>query len=255
MVLVDRKVLNIVQNNPEGISFKELVSNAGFSDKTVRNAAIRLHNDKQIDYPSPELFEKRRGRKILIRPVFDKELVFSKYESLRKFKKEASRRSPIIFEWIDRKVEDIEDDPIVLSATKYWKVDFRKKTLGVWSLWFFEGDKGWNEITPSDDEFSLKDVIAIHVPKNIYDFDEMLELWENPTLRFEKGIICNWEGKKTLHSKECDSSLHEIIRSLRGSALYSCAGDKKKERKAKKDVKELVQFIIKHGGKIPFTGL
>jgi len=254
MVLVVRKVLNIVQNNPEGISFKELVTKAGFSDKTVRNAAIRLHNDKQIDYPPPELFEKRRGRKILIRPIFDKKLVFRKFKSPRKFKKEVSNYTPIIFEWIDREVEDFEDDPIVLSATEYWKIDFRKKTLRVLGLWFFEGDKGWNEINSGDVEFSLKDVTAIHAPTGISDFDEMLELWENPTLRFEKGIICNWDGGITSHSKECNSSLHETMSRLRDRA-QSTWRDEKEKRKAKNDIKKIVQFIIDHGGKIPFTGL
>jgi len=249
MVLVDRKVLNIVQNNPDGMSFNELVMKAGFSDKTVRKAARKLHDDGLIDYPK----RKKRGKKRLIKPILNKKLVFSKFKSLRKFKKEVSKYTPIIFEWYNKDLE--KNEPNEIYGTDYWKIDFRKKTLRVLGLWFFDDHKGWEEITPNYHDFLLKDVKAIHAPKGINDFDEMLELWENPTLRIKKGIICNWDGKKTSHSKECDSSLHEIMRRLRGRALYSCRGDEKEERRVKNDVKKIVQFILKRGGKIPFTGL
>jgi len=41
---------------------------------------------------------------------------------------------------------------------------------------------------------------------------------------------------------------------VKNRALYS-SDDMREDRKVKNDVKKIVQFIIQHGGKIPFTGL
>jgi len=246
MVQVDRKVVTLLENSPEGLYFMELVRKSGFTDKTVRKACDRLRDNKQIDYPE----QKKNGMKVLVKYIFKKKKVFKKFKNPRKFKAEVSKRTPIIFEWYNKDLEP--HDPIEVYGAQFWKIDFRKKLLNVSNAWFFNDEKGWEEFGPLD--FNLKEVKDIHAPIDINDFDEMLELWENPTLRFEKGIICNWDGRKTSHSKECNSSLHEIMRSLKYRALYSCR-DKKEESKVKKDVAEIVEFILKNGGKIPFTGI
>ena len=231
---LERKLLKIVRGSPQGIGLKELTSMSGYSFKPVQKACKRLDSQKLIRYP----IQKKRGQKISITPIFNREIIFKKFPDAKFIKKISIGTSLVIRLINSQTICGIIDD---MSSDK--------KSVILFDTWNYDSNEGWNSFM-NFLEIPLKNIRSFYLTKKATHIDNVLDLWENPNLQFPKGIICN-RSTTGNHSKECDSELHSAL-----SIIYTRAAETTSSASEARHVvllfRKILRHIIQNGGKIPY---
>ena len=260
----EKIILDIIEKyHPKGIGVNQIATLSRISKSTTIKALNHLVTIGLINYPP-----QKRGKRTLITlkdTSFDQ--LFKKIRKQAKGINAAHADSPPFFvndiygDVYCGHPDDYESRILVLynvhrfnHKTRKW-IPLPKRIEGQGFDWF---------------EIDLSEIDSIYIPNLInlgleqISLDDAMSLWTSPNHIIQHSIKCDWRRDPfTPHSKFCDGEVNEILTELYTKASIKDWDDlvekfpkeysvrNKKHEEFGKKFSKLIDYIIKHNGKIP----
>ena len=238
--LSEKEVLKVLRKYPYGINVRGIADTSEISRQTVIKILKNFEKEGLIHYPK---VTRGKESKITLKKLTQKRL----FQRIRKQ---------------ERILENEFDEPIIIKD-KYDQTyagtldDIENKGIFLHNTHLLDEHDEWEKLDGLEYLFEFEDVSEIYgIKLEELDFehvtlDDVLKLWINPNHRIVKGIYCNWGGNITIHSKECDSQIHEALSTIMKIVWYESNISESEKKNAEIEFKKIIEHIILNGGKIP----
>jgi len=236
----EQKIWNYLHKCREGITVNELARKTEISKPTVIKITNKFKNSGDLTKPKFV-----RGKKSLI--ILTRFTRRDNFQIVKKIRNEIEKRvdKPIIILTKNRdvfagKIGHYKKPIILISQGKQLNSNNNWISLPNQSAAVFELNNIHRMHEPNYDNLSLENISLTDVCK----------LWINYGHDIKKGIFCVWP--KQMHSKECNSILHESTFVLFSNAISDKRKTEKEMIKSSIALDNVLSFILKKGEKIPY---